>query len=482
MEESQSDIASELLAVDYATELQQIILASIISQYDDEKLTADRMNYVLSRIQDEFMAGEYFLIWQVLDKSFIKTGSIPSPSAFEELLEGSHKMELSEKADYAHKYTLLSEQEIGITAFRIAVMRLKERWRDDQLSEVLGTAQRVHVQGAIVDKEKLSGFEDSISYLHRKLPHIERLSSEEELAEGYINDETSSFLRDYLDAKGGRTMGILTGFDELDRLTHGIQEGELWLVAGFTSEGKSKVCYNIGYTAAFLQGKNVLYGTNEATRRQVRANIYCRHSHHPKFGLVGGLRYNDLKWGILSKEHEEVLKHIVVDLSSKDYGRMFTFQIPARVTPDYLREVIYNQKRQHQIDLVIIDYLELMGSSGKRSSRREELDDVLVSTKRLTVELNIPIVSPWQISRAAWLDAQKTGLYTKAALSDTSQAEKTPDLVFSILAVDDAPTQLKCQVLKYRDGELMQFILDKDFATSYVGSGTNQQDMLRQIQ
>jgi hypothetical protein len=99
--------------------------------------------------------------------------------------------------------------------------------------------------------------------------------------------------------------------------------------------------------------------------------------------------------------------------------------------------------------------------------------------KRLAVEYGIPILSPWQVSREAWRDAQKSSKYTKAALADTSQAERASDIIISLLKSDEDPNVLKCQVLKNRNGAAdMEFDLYTDFPTSLVSSQRAHHDLL----
>lgn len=467
------------VVADPKVELQRTIISAMASVYDDAEATLERMSYILPKVQDEFMEGKLYPLWKVAARYFPMTGGVPSPAQMDEILESSVKLSISEKLELSNLYKELAGQETSPIAYRIACQRIQERWRDDKYTATLAHAQRIHLAG----DGKQVGFADSMDYLRDEVAKIERLSTTEDMREGDINLEAADFIKEYLNAKEGKSSGVLTGFTELDDLSHGMQPGELWLCAGFTGEGKSKIAYNVAYSAAYLQGKNVLFGTNESTRAQVRRNLICRHSRHPKFKIPTGLRYSDIKFGTLNKEGEEVLRMVLADMKTGGYGKCYVFQMPHRVTPDYVSEVIYRQSRIYHIDLIVVDYLGYMTSQVRRLSEREELNDLLKSMKTLAVSTSLPIFSPWQISREAWREAQKTGEYTKAALSDTSQAERATDLVMSILKKDDEPDTLKCQVLKFRDGETgLKFDLATDFTTSYIASKLAHHQLLEQLE
>lgn len=461
-------------------ELQSTILASLASLYEAPQKLAERMGYVQSHVTDDFMEGDFYQLWRLLTRYYPLAGGLPSPDALEEMLEGTARIPMPDKVKLSETYRELVTRDISEASFKIAVVRIAERWRDDQYSTLLAEANKIHHSSHQVGREALSGFADSIAYLKEKMAHVEHLARTESAAEGDMNQEVSEMLDNYMIAKAGGAAGVMTGFPELDALTHGMHPGELWLCAGYTSEGKSKVAYNMAYAACYLQGKNILFGTNEATRSQVRLNMIVRHSHHPKFDHARGLRYSDVRYGSLSKEDEWVLDAVAKDIrQSTDRGRCYIFQMPNKASPDYIAEVIYRQRRVAPIGLVVIDYLGLMSSGTRRTDRRQELDDMLLAVKRIAIEYEVPIVSPWQMSRTAWLEAVRSGKYTRASLADTSQAEKTSDVILSILKDDEMPNAIKCQVLKNRDGESdIDFNLYTDFTTSFVGSTVSHSNLL----
>jgi len=465
-------VAEEEFTSPLLTELQSKILLGIISNWNEDEVLSERLTYAMTHVLDEYMQGKYWFLWRIVSGYYPKTGGIPSPESIEEILQNSHILTLSQKIELRDEYTEFSKGSISLVEYRLAVVRLEERWRDEQYSEILSKTTRIHL-GSITENDKVySGFDDSQVYLREKLHDLELKTHNLSVAlEGDINQEAKQVLIDYQHATEDQNIGALTGFQNIDEATNGIQPGELWLTIGFTSEGKSKLSYNFAYNSCYIQGKNVVLGTNEATKTQVHLNMVIRHSHHPKFGRDFPLKYSDVKYGKLDVEGLQFLYEVLDDMKNcSDYGSMFIFQMPARVTPDYIGEVARRRLRANPIGLFVVDYLGLM-TSRRRESRREELNDVLVHAKRIALEHNIPFLSPWQTSRQAYEKALTDGGYTKYSLAETSMAERTSDVVISVLNRRQQPNRLSCQILKNRDGELIPpFDLRTDFPTALITS------------
>lgn len=448
-------------------ELQFAVLSGLVTQ---EYNAGERFAIAERLLRPEhFEGGDFFPMWRILTWYYALIGSVPGQEEFDELLAREARLTLETRAGLSSAFTELQQEEITQARFVFSCHRLRERVRDEEFSATLATTSAIHFGAETVDGDELSGFEDAHGYLNRQLAALANL--QDETPEGDMNLEGAEIVRAYHDAKGGAGTGVLTGFQQLDGLTAGIQPGELWLVAAYTGEGKSKVAMNVAYHAAYMQGKSVVFGTAELSREQVRRNMVCLHSRHEKFGYPRGLRYHDVRLGRLDEEGESVLRAATADMRDRQngYGRMFIFTVPERSNIEYIAAKLRQERRKFDVDLLVVDYLGLLTSRHRRQQRREELDDMLISAKRLAASENVPLLSPWQVSRAAWEKAVDNGQYTRAALSDTSQAEKSSDLILSLLRRDDEH-ELQCEILKYRDGEgSLSFTLHTDFATSYVG-------------
>jgi len=452
-------------------EIEESILSGVISVENDDDDVRERIKHALSYCRADHFEGRNRTVWETVVAFYGLAGGAPDAKDFADVL-ASTTMPEPEQAEAVEHFKELAAVSVSIARFRFCCRRVVEMYRNDRYLAALTDASQI-IHGTIsVDGVALTGFKDSVGHLRHELGAIDIEETDDERQAGDLDEDTRDLANEYQNATQSE-VGTLTGFAEVDELTHGAQAGEMWLFAGFTGEGKSKITYNISWHAAIKQQRNVLYGTAEATREQVRRNIAVRHSHEPQFDRPGGLRYNDIKWGSLSPDDEQVYASVLKDLRTGyregRHGKLHIFTIPHKATMDYVAAVVERQSQLYPVEMLVVDYLGLMGSVNKRQSRREELDDLLIATKRLAVDLRIPIMSPWQISRDAWKEAQKSGGYDKASLSDTSQAEKSTDLIMSLLRSPDNAAQLICQILKYRDGEeLNRFTLATDFTTSLV--------------
>lgn len=183
-----------------------------------------------------------------------------------------------------------------------------------------------------------------------------------------------------------------------------------------------------------LAGKNVLMFTTETTREEMEIRIIARHSREPKFKVPGGLDSHEIMSGTLSSENKEALREVLKDFKSVDGGRLFMVQMPANGSVDYVYTKANQYNRKAPIDIILIDSINLLRASRRYDSKREMLEDMLQAFKRFASSFDngrgVAIVSPWQMSRAAWKEASDAGgVYTLASLSDTSEAEKclTPE-------------------------------------------------------
>ena len=460
------------------SDLQSTCLAGVLSVWDKQEVARSRMDELLTKLTDNHFAGDYYQVWKIVAKVYPEVGGVPDPSAVINLIDTNMALGLPVKVQLREQLNELAAREVSDIQFKVSVLHLGEFYRDNNWQDTLEQALSILNGTVNINREAWAGYEDSKSFLLERLTDSEHATYPMQELEGDINDDAVDILTEYAAAKHGDSKGILTGIGDLDLVTGGMFPGDVILLAGYTSEGKSKLAVNVAYNACYEQGKNVLFGTNEATRKQVRLGLVVRHSHNTRFQGLEPLRYSAVKWGSLTPDGETMLKTVVSDMrkveddnGQRRHGRLNVFQMPSHASASYLRETVRRYARSFQPDLLVVDYLGLLGSS-KRLQRREELDDLLVQAKRMAVELQIPLVSPWQISRKAWEDARDSSLkqYTKASLSDTSQAEKTSDVIMTVLRLDE-PNKIKCQILKNRDGEAgAEFELYVDFASSLVRS------------
>jgi replicative DNA helicase len=267
----------------------------------------------------------------------------------------------------------------------------------------------------------------------------------------------------------------------LDERVDGLHGGELILIVGYTSDGKTSLACQLTWSAVVEQKKNVLFLTTETVRDQVRRRLIARHSCAEQFGLGDGLNSRDIKQGTLNPVEKQAFYTVVNDFDNNpDYGRAYIAQVPRGASMPYVESKILRVGRQMHIDLVVMDYLALLRPERKRTNLREELSGTLISAKQLSTTVNdglgVPFVSPWQVSRAARSEAEKVQHYKLDALSETAETSNSADTIISLLAPLDNEsrrTKVKGQIMKHRDGEKANAIeMSVDYATSKFTGNT----------
>jgi hypothetical protein len=233
----------------------------------------------------------------------------------------------------------------------------------------------------------------------------------------------------------------------------------------------------MAWHAAVIQRKNVFYATSETTRDMTRRRIYSRHSRLDQFGLVGGLDSKALKQGTLPEGEERVLRAVTEDLAQGTktgrYGHLYVAQVPPDARLSYVVSAARRVAVQWQIDLIVIDYLALLKPDRRRDSTVQEYADMMKSAKMFATSFDdgkgVPVVSPWAVNQPSYKLARERREYTLANLAETSEAEKSPDILLYLLDDQDEPGKLRSAFLKNRDGAVPpQFMLEVDYRTSYM--------------
>lgn len=188
---------------------------------------------------------------------------------------------------------------------------------------------------------------------------------------------------------GGAITGLSTGYTELDAMTLGLQPSDLILIASRPSAGKTSLSLCIAQNAAFRQGAVVAFFSLEMSKESLGIRIACSEAKvDAKLLRSGYLTKSD--WGRLG-EAERLYKD----------SKLFIDDTPA-ISTLYLRaqarRLAMEQKR---LDLIVVDYLQLMSNSSRRSeSRQQEVSDISRGLKSVAKELGVPLIALSQLNRA----------------------------------------------------------------------------------
>ena len=185
----------------------------------------------------------------------------------------------------------------------------------------------------------------------------------------------------------GSVTGIPTGFLDLDYRTAGMQPSDLILVAARPSMGKTAFELNIAHYVAFKKNLTLAIFSLEMSKEQLVNRMFSMESNVDSQKLRTG-QMNDQEWERLIESAGVIGKSsLIID------------DTPG-ITIAELRSKCRKYKLEHDLSMVIIDYLQLMTGSGKGDSRQQEISDISRSLKALARELSVPVIALSQLSRA----------------------------------------------------------------------------------
>ncbi len=457
-----------------ATDHARTILAAIIPD------RRDLLDKALRHLNPEHFPDTVLRnIFIMLERYSEVTGAILTRDALDDQLSAS-RADAGKVALYLETFDLLAATHADEAAFRWSLDQIRELAADRATGEALTAAMEILTRGAQSERgETLRGHADARTHVLQRFAEIDRDLSMQESPEGDMRGEGDDILADYADRKSanrnGRHLGIEFGIPALDAKINGLQNGELALCVGYTSEGKTSLIVQLAWHATVVQGRNAVILTTETVRSQVRRRLIARHSCLPHFAVPNGLNSRDIKNGTLDEAREDALNAVVADFTrNPGYGRCYIVQVPRGATVGYIESKLIRVQRLFHIDLAVMDYLALLKPEKRRNTDREELGGILKESKQLATTFNdgvgVPFVSPWQVSRTARQEAERLGYYTASALSETAEASNSADIIVSLLAPldnDSRTATLKMQVMKNRDGEKANGIeVGVDYATS----------------
>lgn len=423
---------------------------------------------------EHFSDGIEKVFFSLLDNYADRYNDVLPGDYLKDLLE-RRKIEPGKVVLYTEVYDTYCKRQVSESAFRYAVDGLLDDLAQKKTGAAFAVGYDILEKGAVVDGETLKGHEAARQYFTRVTNEIETALDAEDAPEGDVREEADVFMREYEErAKNGVSNGILSGINSLDLSTNGLQNGELCLVAAYTNEGKTQMVTQWAWHASVMQGKNVYFATSETVRNQVWRRIIARHSRLPQFGLPNGLNVKNIKDGTLDSDEYAVMVDVLEDLKNPDYGKLFISQIPRNGTLTFMFNRIHRQQKLWNVDLAICDYLPLLKPEVRRGNEREEFNDIIRNTKSTITAFDhgrgLPFISPWQIRREDYKLAVNSGGYTIGSLSDTSEAEKSADLIVSLLRPSPTANEATVQALKARDAAIMAPApVYLDYRSAYLG-------------
>jgi replicative DNA helicase len=217
----------------------------------------------------------------------------------------------------------------------------------------------------------------------------------------------------------GNVTGVATGFADLDYRTAGLQPSELILLASRPSMGKTALALNIAYHVAFKLKHSIAIFSLEMSKEQLVNRLISMEARIDSQRLRTG-NLSDNEWENLFEGAGVVGKsNLIID------------DTPGLSIPE-LRSKCRKYKLEHNLQMVIIDYLQLMSSSGTRASdsRQQEISDISRALKAIARELDVPVVALSQLSRAVEQRPDRRPMLSD--LRDSGAIEQDADVVMFI--------------------------------------------------
>jgi replicative DNA helicase len=212
--------------------------------------------------------------------------------------------------------------------------------------------------------------------------------------------------------------GVATGFRDLDRLTSGLQPGDLVILAARPSMGKTALCLNMAQNVALHKNLPVGMFSLEMSKEQLLMRMLCAEAR---------VDAHKVRTGYLAKDD---FRKLIDALGRTTQAPMF-IDDSSTLTVMEMRAKCRRLKAEHGLSMIIVDYLQLMSGYGRVENRTQEISGISRGLKALAKELSVPVVALSQLSRAP---EQRQGDH-KPQLSDLRESgsiEQDADLVMFI--------------------------------------------------
>lgn len=353
---------------------------------------------------------------------------------------------------YADKHTWIYEAQLACYNQRIppdlvnVTDELRRRERLDsiggvsyliELSNSVPTAVHIEYYGRIVERTALMrglisagskiahlGYDETEDFnatLDQAEAELHKLSQRQvkdgAVPIGELTDTYFDFIN-RLGSEGGASIGLRTGFTDLDELTGGLQRSDLLILAARPAVGKTSLALNIAQNAATESQARVVIFSLEMSRDQLMQRMLSTHT---------GIDMQSLRLGDIQDTALQTITEALGELSK--------LHIWVDDTPDIsimeMRSKCRRMQAEHGIDLVIVDYLQLMAGTVRRDGNRvQEVSEISRGLKHLARELNVPVIALSQLSRA--VEGRSSHVPMLSDLRESGSLEQDADIVMFI--------------------------------------------------
>lgn len=263
-----------------------------------------------------------------------------------------------------------------------------------------------------------------------KLNNIEKINTKEKTFIEQIAETTNEIEKNY---NNRNDYSLYTGIFDLDKLTCGLHNQELTIIGARPGMGKTTLTLQIAQNIA--KEKNVVFASLEMSQTQLIQKMIAKQS------IVNSYK---MRLGTLEEGDWEKIARASIQLSELN----LTINTRVRTIQD-IEVMAKRLKNKGKLDLLIIDYIQLLKSQGKFNLREQEVAEISRRLKLLSLEINIPIIALCQLNRNA-----NTGEPTLADLRESGSLEQDADNIIFIYKEDEESNLTTLKLAKQRAGDI----------------------------
>ncbi|MCR6516348.1 MAG: replicative DNA helicase [Clostridium sp.] len=407
-------------------EAEQSVLGSMILERSAIAQAAEGLN------EDDFYRDSHKVIFRTIIEMFRKDMAVDLITVLEDLKSTdlldraggvSYVTEISASVPTTANvgsYIKIVEEKSTLRKLIKASSEIIEEGYNNQsnVDGVLDKAQKSIFD--IAEKKSSNDFEPLSQVLERGFIEIERL----------FNNK-------------GEITGVSSGFIDLDAKTSGFQKGDMVLVAARPSMGKTTFSLNIAENAALRAGKSVVIFSLEMSKEQLAYKLLCSEANVDMLKLRTG-NLDDKDWENIARATGPLSKaKIYIDDT-------------AGVSVMEMRSKCRRLKMEYGIDMILIDYLQLMSGSSGSESRQQEVSEISRSIKALAKEMECPVIALSQLSRAPEQRADHRPMLSD--LRESGSIEQDADVVMFLYRDEyynketEEKNMAECIIAKQRNG------------------------------
>jgi len=399
-------------------------------------------------------AGYFYIIrnrwiWDIFTKLHENRSPIDILTVSEEL---ENRNQLEEIGGQAYLLMLVNQTPSSLNAEAYAKIVEETSVRRRMLASANEMAKLAYQQDKpierIIDSAEKSVFNLSERRIRRDLQSIQTVVSQ-------YYDRVSQLYQ-----RSEEVYGVPTGLADLDKLLGGLQKSDLLIIAGRPASGKTGFLLTVAKNAAMKHKKHVAMFSLEMSNEQLVQRMIAQET---------GINTQNLRSGKIGENQWDLFTKAIEVLGD---AKIYLDDTPA-LTPIQMRTKCRRLHLEHHIDLVLVDYIQLMSSESRTDNRVQEVSYISRNLKTLARELNVPVLAAAQLSRAVEQRSDKKPILSD--LRESGSLEQDADIVMFIhkkdgIASENEKTELvELIVAKHRNGPTrdIDLVFIKDLAQFY---------------